>query len=116
MLQLKRRRKRPTDYLLILNSKKIGAVSIKPIKPHWCLVQSVHIRKNYRGKGYGKFLMAKVLEKAKAKGLPKVVLTCRKNNKTAISLYKKLGFKIDYSMVIDQVGNEPPLWWMEKAL
>ena len=46
----------------------------------------------YRGKGVGKALISAALQKARAKGLTRIELTVRENNKAAIALYKKFGF------------------------
>ena len=46
----------------------------------------------YRGQGVGKALISAALQKARAKGLTRIELTVRENNKAAISLYKKFGF------------------------
>lgn len=46
----------------------------------------------YRGKGIGRALIDASLQKAKLKGLTRIELTVRENNKLAISLYKKFGF------------------------
>lgn len=49
----------------------------------------------YRGKGLGKALIDKALKEAKRKGLTRIELTVRENNKPAISLYEKFGFFIE---------------------
>ena len=46
----------------------------------------------YRGQGVGKALISAALQKARAKGLTRIELTVRENNKAAIALYKKFGF------------------------
>jgi len=55
------------------------------------------IRQGYRGIGLGKYLMGEILKMAKRelKPRPKVIrLSVYPNNKPAINLYKKMGFKI----------------------
>lgn len=47
----------------------------------------------YRGQGIGKALMNTALENAKLKGLTRIELTVRENNKPAIALYEKMGFE-----------------------
>lgn len=47
----------------------------------------------YRGQGVGKALIEAALQKAKEKGLTRIVLTVRETNTTAIALYKKMGFE-----------------------
>jgi len=46
----------------------------------------------YRGQGLGKALIAAALKQAKLKGLTRIELTVRENNKSAIALYEKFGF------------------------
>ena len=56
----------------------------------------ISIRKDYRGIGLGKYLMAEILKLAKKKLKPKpkiVRLSVFPGNKPAIALYKKFGFK-----------------------
>lgn len=55
------------------------------------------IRQGYRGIGLGKYLMTEILKMAKKelKPAPKIIkLTVYPNNKPALGLYKKMGFKI----------------------
>ncbi|KTC85433.1 MULTISPECIES: GNAT family N-acetyltransferase [Legionella] len=49
----------------------------------------------YRGKGIGKALIKGALEEAKRKGLTRIELTVRENNKSAIALYEKVGFVVE---------------------
>src|SRR3989339_1863315 len=56
----------------------------------------IAIRQGYRGAGLGKYMMAEVLMLAKKNlpGLKVFWLDVFENNKPAIALYKKMGFKI----------------------
>lgn len=57
----------------------------------------ISIREGYRGIGLGKYLMGEVLKltKKELKPKPKIIqLSVYPNNKPAIALYKKYGFKI----------------------
>jgi ribosomal protein S18 acetylase RimI-like enzyme len=58
-------------------------------------VFAIGIRKEYRGIGLGKYIMAEVLNLAKKElpGLKMFQLEVYENNKPAIALYKKMGFK-----------------------
>jgi RimJ/RimL family protein N-acetyltransferase len=49
----------------------------------------------YRGKGIGRRLMARVIAAAWRKGLTRIELTVRQDNRRAIALYKRLGFKAE---------------------
>lgn len=49
----------------------------------------------YRGNGIGKALIKSALEEARKKGLTRIELTVRENNKPAIALYKNVGFVVE---------------------
>jgi ribosomal protein S18 acetylase RimI-like enzyme len=49
----------------------------------------------FRGQGIGKRLILRTLDAARTFGLRRVELTVRENNKSAIELYKKVGFEIE---------------------
>lgn len=49
----------------------------------------------YRGQGIGHALISTALQKARAKGLTRIELTVRENNKVAIALYEKFGFVVE---------------------
>lgn len=51
---------------------------------------SLCVKKDYRGKGYGKILMEGIIEKSKQDNLDGVVLTCKEKY---IKFYESLGFK-----------------------
>jgi len=63
-------------------------------------VNDVYVLPQFRCKGIGKKLMVKCLNRMKALGMNVASLTVLMENKTAIKLYEKLGFKIHgYTMV-----------------
>lgn len=51
-----------------------------------CVIES------QKGKGYGKQMMAELIEKAKEKSIKNIRLSVHKTNQSAISLYQKYGF------------------------
>lgn len=53
-------------------------------------IEDVVIDENYQGKGYGKFLINKLVEKAKKFKCYKIILNCDEKN---IRFYEKAGFK-----------------------
>ena len=53
---------------------------------------SMAIKENYRNKGFGNQLIAKMFEKLKASGVKKVSLSVDKRNR-AVNLYRKFGFE-----------------------
>ena len=52
-------------------------------------IEDVVVLEEYRGKGFGKLLMKKLIEFGKEKGCYKIVLNCNQEN---VEYYKKLGF------------------------
>jgi ribosomal protein S18 acetylase RimI-like enzyme len=64
-----------------------------PDAPHQALLSDVHVHPEYRGKGWGKYLLKKVLETAQERQKPVVSLHVRYNNWVARALYQRLGFR-----------------------
>lgn len=58
-----------------------------------CFLNDVYVVPEFRGKGIGKSLTTECLSKMKAKGFKTVRLNVLPENKIAIKLYEKLGFK-----------------------
>lgn len=52
------------------------------------------IRKEERGKGYGRFLLQKIILKMKEKGISKILLEVGSENEAAFKLYQGVGFYI----------------------
>ncbi len=61
-----------------------------------CEIRKMYINKNYRGKGIGKLLLIRCIEKAKRLGYKKIILETASVLKEAIGLYTKHGFKRYY--------------------
>lgn len=98
-------------YLFVgqLDSKIIAALSaIRSTKPKTVFIFDFTVDKNYRQKGYGRQLLAYVLEQFKKEGLKTVQLTTAPENKAALALYQSLGFqqqaflKNEYGLRIDR--------------
>lgn len=59
------------------------------------LTIGIVVLKECRGHGIGVALMKEMLKKAKKAGIEKVRLSVNANNRIAIALYRKLGFKLE---------------------
>jgi len=72
----------------------------------------------YRGRGIGGELMTECMKMAKEAGFTEIRLDCRKSNKRAIKLYKKLGFrKLLFTSSVLVIDNQRiPLISMKKNL
>lgn len=57
-------------------------------------LNDLFIKSSFRKKGYGKFATKEFIKLAKKKDVEKIGLGTRFENKGAIKLYQKLGFKI----------------------
>jgi GNAT superfamily N-acetyltransferase len=57
------------------------------------LLEDVFVEEKYRGKGIGKELVKKVIEKAKELGCYKLIATSRFERENVHQLYENLGFK-----------------------
>ena len=57
-------------------------------------IEAVCVDENYRGNGIGTLLLAHIKEVGKARGCTNMHLTVNQENKCAIKLYEKFGFKV----------------------
>lgn len=56
-------------------------------------ISNICVDNNNRGKGVGKYILENIIKYAKSKDCDSIILDVTKNNKKAISLYEKYGFK-----------------------
>ena len=66
-------------------------------------IEDVYVLPEFRGKGIGKKLAAECLTKMKASSVKVVRLQVLAENKAAIKLYEKLGFKVNRYGMIKQI-------------
>ena len=71
----------------------IGFLRLKENTDNFYLIEDVFVAPNYRNKGVANRLLHYAITLAKAKKRKKVSLNVQRNNKNAINLYKKCGFK-----------------------
>jgi len=87
-------------YLIVKDGKKVVAntsIELGIFKRNHIGKFGIAIRNGYRGMGLGKYLMLEIMKLAKKElsPSPKIFqLEVYENNKPAIALYKKMGFKI----------------------
>lgn len=96
---LKSSKNKKIIFLIAENDKKeiIGVSNINLMKDRQERVGNfgISIKKDFRGIGLGKFMMAEIikLSKRKLKPKPKIIrLSVFKNNKPAVALYQRMGF------------------------
>lgn len=70
----------------------IGCVGLRKFEPDICEMKRLYVRKEFRGKGYGRSLAQQVIDEAKLIGYKHMRLDTVPWMTEAISLYRALGF------------------------
>ncbi|MCX6720951.1 MAG: GNAT family N-acetyltransferase [Candidatus Staskawiczbacteria bacterium] len=97
---IKKTKEKKKIYLIAKDGKKVVAntsFEVMAYKQNHIARFGIAIRNGYRGMGLGNYMMTEVMKLAKTrlKPTPKLFrLEVLENNKPAIALYKKMGFKI----------------------
>ena len=71
------------------------------------------IRPSERRKGYATQMLAMVLEKARAMGLKRVLITCDANNVPSARVIQKNGGRLDSESMSQQAGRITQRYWIE---
>lgn len=80
-------------FMIILNKRVIGHISLAKGKNHWYETQIVIGEKRYWGKGYGSKAIKLLIQKAKQLKIFKIYLEVRPTNIKAIRAYERCGFQ-----------------------
>ena len=80
-------------YIAYGGEKLAGCVAIERVDETCCKLKRLYVRPEFRGMKIGAALMMKVIEDAAAMGCRQMVLGTMTWLETAVSLYKKMGFK-----------------------
>jgi len=86
-------------FLVVENKKEVIGFVIGITQKDEGHILVIAIRDDYKKKGIGTFLMKKLMEIYEKKGIKKLKLEVRVSNVPAISMYKRLGFKITNRLV-----------------
>ena len=82
----------PQKCFIIENGKPIGFAYFR-IPGNKLEIQSIQIKEQFHGKGYGQKLMNHIINFAREKRLKKITLEAHKFNKKAIRFYENFEFK-----------------------
>ncbi len=80
-----------------IGGEVVGVASMalyKVISGHKGIIEDVVVDADHRGKGIGRKLMEKLLEKAEGRNLDEILLFTGHHRLPAIGLYQSLGFKL----------------------
>ena len=76
------------------DDKPVGCGALKPLDEQVCVINRNYIKSAFRGKGYGKILVRRLIEDAKIIGYQRVRLETYSFMYAAQALYCSLGFRI----------------------
>ena len=79
-------------YVGLKDDTVIGTVALKKFDHDTAELKSLYLRKEYRGRGYGKRLLDTVIRKAREEGFRYLVLDSMSKYKAALGLYESIGF------------------------
>ena len=87
------RNKKDRHFIIALNGKVIGHISLDKRGDSWHEIQIVIGEKKYWGKGHGTRAIKLFIRKAKRLGISKIYLEVRPTNIRAIRAYERCGFR-----------------------
>ena len=95
---------RSAYFVLESEGEVVGGAGFQPLKegdPGVCELQKMYLRKDFRGRGWGRALLEKCLEGAKKEGFHTCYLESLPELKDALKLYEAAGF----SYIPQRLGN-----------
>lgn len=89
-------------YLAFCDNELAGCIALRNIDNVNCEMKRLYVRTDFRGKNIGRILIKKIIEDATSIGYKHILLDTFPFLKTAINLYKNLGF-----YEIESYNNNP---------
>ena len=105
-------------FVAVQGDELLGGAGLFPtpgLEPGWCELVKMYLRKEARGLGLGRKLIAHCLEEARHKGYHTVYLETMPELRKAVSVYEKFGFEY----LNGPIGNSGHFGcdvWMKKTL
>lgn len=81
--------------LALLDDKAVGILMLKPHSVGVCEMNRMFVRREARGRGVGRALCDRLIERGRDLGYQVMVLSALDRHDEAISLYRSLGFESD---------------------
>lgn len=104
-------------YFLLVAGKLVGSGNLRHELNENLSVMGGHIgyavRPSARRKGYGSLILALTLEKARARGLEKVFLTCDADNAASAKIIEKHGGRLVDQLIYEPTGKLISQYWIE---
>ncbi len=82
-----------TIILAVQNKEPIGCIALRKLEDNICEMKRLYVKPEVRGKGIGIKLATEIIEQAKEKEYKIMRLDTLVSMKSAVNLYKQLGFK-----------------------
>lgn len=99
-------------YILEIDDEVAGMGAVKPLEDGVGEIKRMYIRPKYRGKGFGKAMLQRLIQKAKTLGYTTLRLETGDYSTTAHHIYRSAGFKD-----IDEYTHmETPEWYRQYCL
>ena len=92
-------------YIIMTGGEYAGYTAIRPDSDGRLFLSKIYIKKEHRGKGFGRAVFGFLKEFCSEKGLKAVWLTVNKHNTDSINVYKKCGFRLIGEGVTDIGGG-----------
>ena len=92
-------------YIIMNDGEYVGYTAIHPESDGRLFLSKIYVKKEHRGKGFGKAVFAFLKEFCAENGLNAIWLTVNKHNTDSINVYKKCGFRIIGEGVTDIGGD-----------
>ena len=79
-------------YLLYADGVPAGCIGMRKLDEENCEMKRLYVRTEFRGRNFGEMLVKKLLEDARREGYSSMLLDTLPFLKTAIHIYKRMGF------------------------
>jgi putative acetyltransferase len=81
-------------FLLLHNSRAAGCIAMRKLEEDICEMKRLYVRPEFRGHGYGRVLVKRLITAAREIGYQRMRLdTVPSSMKDAVELYRRMGFK-----------------------
>jgi len=92
-------------YLLFHEGEAVGYIALVPERDKRSMFLSkIYVRKDLRGKGFGREALGHAEKLCRERDLPKLWLTVNKQNSDSIDWYQRMGFEKEESLV-QEIGG-----------